>query len=94
MVIFEKGDIRISLITSRLLRVEKGGFTDLKTQTVVNRDFENPEYKIEQNDKFVEVSTNAMSVRIRLSDGKVVYATSLLYYAIRLQTSARYGENP
>lgn len=75
MVIFEKGDIRISLITSRLLRVEKGGFTDLKTQTVVCRDFENPEYEIEQNDKFVEVSTNAMSVRIRLSDGKVVYAT-------------------
>ena len=43
MVIFEKGDIRLSLITSRLLRVEKGGFTDLKTQTVVCRDFENPE---------------------------------------------------
>ena len=75
MIIFERNKLRISLITSRLLRVETGSFTDLPTQTVVCRDFENPEYKIEQNDKFVEVSTNAMSVRIRLSDGKAVYAT-------------------
>ena len=40
MVIFEQKDLRISIITSRLLRTEKGVFTDLPTQTIQNRDFD------------------------------------------------------
>lgn len=71
MVIFEKGDIRISLITSRLLRVEKGGFTDLKTQTVVNRDFENPEYKIEQKGDSIIVTTNDATFDVDFATGEV-----------------------
>ena len=58
MVIFEKGDIRISLITPRLLRTEKGAFTDLPTQTVQNRDFDKPKYTIFENKNCINIQTD------------------------------------
>ena len=39
MVIYQENDLRISLLTSRILRTEKGAFCDLPTQTVQSRDF-------------------------------------------------------
>ena len=71
MIIFEQNKLRISLITSRLLRVEKGAFTDLATQTVVNRDFEKTEYKIEQNGDVLSVITHDASFNVILSTGDV-----------------------
>ena len=47
MVIFKKNDLRLSLLTPCLLRVEKGDFTDLPTQTVVCRDLGEYFYTVE-----------------------------------------------
>ena len=46
MIIFEKNNLRISLLTPRLIRTEVGAFTDMPTQTVVNREFGEVEYSI------------------------------------------------
>ena len=46
MIIFEKNNLRISLLTPRLIRTELGAFTDKPTQTVVNRDLGELEYRI------------------------------------------------
>ena len=74
MIIFEKNNLRISLLTPRLLRTEVGGFTDLPTQTVVNRDLGDVEYRISENEKYVVITTNEVFFRVKKSNGKVVYA--------------------
>lgn len=71
MIIFEKNDLRISLLTTRLLRTEKGAFTDLPTQTVENRNFENPEYKIEQNGENAIITTPDAIFTVEIKSGKV-----------------------
>lgn len=72
MVIFEKGDIRISLITQRLLRTEKGAFTDLPTQTVQNREFDNPKYTIFENKNCINIQTDDALFAVRATDGSVI----------------------
>ena len=55
-----KNDVRLSVITSRLLRIEidkKCQFCDEPTQTVVNRNFDTPEFKIIENGDTVIVIT-------------------------------------
>ena len=52
MIIFEKNNLRISILTPRLLRTELGAFTDKPTQTVVNRDLGEVEYKVLENEKY------------------------------------------
>ena len=37
-ILYEQNGVRVSLLTPCLLRVETGSFTDLPTQTVLNRD--------------------------------------------------------
>ena len=71
MVIFEKGDLRISLITPRLLRTEKGIFTDLPTQTVQNRDFEEVKYTLEENDGKITVKTDRVIFYVDAKTGNV-----------------------
>lgn len=74
MIIFEKNDLRISLITPRLLRTEKGAFCDLPTQTVQNRDFDNPKYTIMADKKRVNIQTDEAVFSVRVKDGSVAYA--------------------
>ena len=71
MVIFEKGDLRLSLITPRLLRTEKGIFTDLPTQTVQNRDFEEVKYTLEENDSKITVQTDRVIFYVDVKTGNV-----------------------
>ena len=74
MVIFEKNDLRISLLTPRLLRTEKGAFTDLPTQTVLNRDLGEVSYQVREEGKFLWVQTREVYYQVSLRTGKVVYA--------------------
>lgn len=74
MIVFEKNDLRISLITPRLLRTEKGIFTDLPTQTVHNRNFEDVEYDLTEIDEYIVVSSKNVSFKVSKKTGKVVYA--------------------
>ncbi len=74
MIVFEKDDLRISLLTSRLLRTEKGAFCDMPTQTVINRDFGKVEHSLTETDKYLEIKTSDVLFRIKKSNGNVVYA--------------------
>ena len=83
MIIYKNDYLRISLITDRLLRTEiaantdigRGVFTDLLTQTVMNRDFCEVKYKLREDEKYVEVQTSRASFKVKKSSGKGVEAT-------------------
>ncbi len=74
MIVFQEKNLRISLLTSRLLRTEKGSFCDFPTQTVQNRDFDNPKYTIRADKKRVNIQTEDTIFSVRISDGSVAYA--------------------
>ena len=76
MVIFKENDLRISLLTPRLLRTEKGAFCDLPTQTVVNRDLGEVKYTLYEDEGHVTVQTDSAGFTVRLSDGKVTEITT------------------
>ena len=72
MIIYQSNDLRISLITPRLLRTEKGAFTDLATQTVTSRDFCGEiEYKIITHKGIIEIDTGCAVFYVRESVGDV-----------------------
>ena len=48
-VVYQQDGLRISLLTSRLLRMEKGNSTDLTTQTVWNRDLGKADFSLEHH---------------------------------------------
>ncbi len=83
MIIYKNDYLRISLITDRLLRTEiaantdigRGVFTDLPTQTVMNRDFCEVKYKLCEDEKYVGVQTSCAYFKVKKSSGKVVEAT-------------------
>ncbi|MBQ7118110.1 MAG: DUF5110 domain-containing protein [Clostridia bacterium] len=62
--VFIKNNVRFSLLTSRLLRVEynrKGIFTDEPTQSVINRNFDKPAFNIvEDGDKVIIITTKTI----------------------------------
>ena len=54
------GDLRLSVLSERILRVEKsadGTFTDEPTQTIVNRSFAKPEFEASETEDKVTVTT-------------------------------------
>lgn len=50
-------DVRISVLSARMLRVEKGSFTDKRTQFAYCRDFANPQFKCAKNGNEVSIET-------------------------------------
>lgn len=70
-VVYQEATIRVSLLTPRLLRVEKGAFTDLPTQTVWNRNLGEVAYKTQKNDTKLWVKTEAVVFCVDTSAGKV-----------------------
>ena len=75
MVIFQKNDLRLSLLTPCLLRVEKGKFTDLPTQTVLDREWEEPFYTVEENARTVTVRTAEAIFRLDPVSGEMLAVT-------------------
>jgi len=74
MVIFQENDLRVSLLTPKMLRTEKGAFCDLPTQTVQSRDFDKPKYTISEEGKTVTVTTEKVVFEVCKKTGDVVYA--------------------
>lgn len=77
MIVFEQDDLRISLITPRLLRTEKGSFTDLPTQTVQSRefcdiDYGNIDYSVGVLGKSITVTTDAACFSVSKESGEVL----------------------
>ena len=72
MIIYEKNDLRISLITPRLLRTEKGAFCDFPTQTVINRDFGKVDYVLKETNTHITVDTGVHTFVININNGDVL----------------------
>ncbi len=72
--IFIKDGLRISVITSQLIRVEyqpNGNFCDEPTQTVWYRNFDTPEFEVEKNSNRITVKT-VDCIAVFGYDGKIV----------------------
>ena len=78
-------NVRFTVITPCLLRVEvqsKGKFCDEPTQSVWFRDFDKPEFKVNESRDTIEIKTTKANflysfkankmLRIKLRDGRVV----------------------
>ena len=64
MVIYQEKDLRISLITSRLLRTEKGAFCDLPTQTVQHRGLGEVKHSLEVEGKYITIITDEVNFKV------------------------------
>ena len=67
------GDVRITVLTPRLIRIEKGGFTDLASYTVWFRKFEAPEFKTESKGKIITVDTSEVIFTVKSGKPYSVY---------------------
>ena len=57
---------RITVLSERLIRLEysnDGNLNDLKTLLVKNRDFSVPEFKVEQDERYIAISTKYFSLQ-------------------------------
>ncbi len=71
MVIFEQADLRISLILPDVLRIEKGAFTDLPTQTVSFRDFGDVPHTIAEDGNLLSVQTDSAAFNLCIPCGRI-----------------------
>ena len=73
-VVFRENQLRICVITSRLIRIEKGPFTDLPTQCVWTRNLGTVSYQWSCATKIGYLHTECVSFRIDLEKGIVISA--------------------
>jgi len=59
-------DVRVSVISDRIIRLEKGAFTDKPTQMVICRNFQKPEFRYEKRDNKLLVMTKCAIFDINL----------------------------
>ena len=71
--IVQIGDVRITVLTPRLIRIENGGFTDLASYTVWFRKFEAPEFKTESKGKIITVDTSEVIFTVKSGKPYSVY---------------------
>lgn len=72
--IVQKGSVRLSVLTPRLLRVEfrrDKKFCDLPTQTVWYRNFGSPQFSCHESEAAVTVTTEYCSFEIKKSNGRL-----------------------
>lgn len=66
------GDVRLSVISDRILRIEKGSLTNNRTQLVMCRDFANPHFTYAKNGDKVSIETQTCNFAINLKKLKVL----------------------
>ena len=71
MVVFQKNDIRISLVLPNVLRVEKGAWTDMPTQIIQHRSHDVGTYTLTEEKGTVTVTTSEATFSINTVSGKV-----------------------
>ena len=71
-IVYQSAQVRISLLTPRLLRLEKGTFTDLPTQTVWNRDLGEVAWEMEECGDICTVKTEEVTFRVDKKQGKIL----------------------
>lgn len=67
------GKIRVTVLKDRLIRIEKGDFTDLPSQSVWYRNSEKQNFKTESKGKELKVITDKVTFVINTSNGKFLY---------------------
>ena len=72
-IVYEDSQVRIALLTSKLLRVETGKFTDMPTQTVWNRNLGVVSFSVEEKGNNLVVKTEDASFAVNKVNGKVEY---------------------
>lgn len=75
MVIYEKNNVRMTLLTPCLLRTETGCFTDLPTQTVLHRELGDVPYTLEEAGNRCTVRTEEAAWVVDLTSGSVTGVT-------------------
>ena len=76
MVVFQKNDIRISLVLSNVLRVEKGAWTDLPTQIIQHRNHDVSAYTVTEGRGTITITSSNATFCINAVSGKVCYIVS------------------
>ena len=71
-MVYNKNDLRITLLTPCLLRLETGSFTDFPTQTVWNRDLDDVSCHTEEKDEILTLVTDEATFRIDLKQKKML----------------------
>ena len=74
--VFIKGNMRISILTSRLIRIETQPdlkFCDLSTQAVLNRNFDTPEFTVTDNSNGFTIKTADVSF-VFSAEGELIQA--------------------
>lgn len=69
--IIEADGVRVSVLSDRIIRVEKGEFTDKRTQTVMCRNFLNPQFKYVKSGFKLAINTVKCVFCVDLSSLKV-----------------------
>lgn len=72
--VISEGNIRITVLTSRLIRIETGSFTDLPSQTVWYRNSEKVNFKTETRGGELRIITDETTFTVSASSGKILYA--------------------
>ena len=63
---------RFTVLTPAMIRLEydpSGAFEDASTQTVLNRDFETPEFKLKETEEFIEIITSHVHLNFHKEQG-------------------------
>lgn len=87
--IFVENDLRISVLSNRIIRIEKGDFIDLCSQTVVCRNFDNPQFKITNTTNKVLIVTKTCLFEI----DKTTLKTSVLFIGDKLSQTVESRKN-
>lgn len=64
-------DLRVSVLSDRIIRLEKGGTTDLRTQTIYCRNFAKPQFKATKNGDKVLVETKCAKFSVDIQTLRV-----------------------
>ncbi|MGF6710395.1 alpha-glucosidase (family GH31 glycosyl hydrolase) [Luteibacter sp. W1I16] len=71
--IIERGEVRFTVLTPRLVRLEWSGdgrFRDSRTQVVVHRALEVPPFGLAEDERFIEIDTGVLRLRYEKGGGR------------------------
>lgn len=69
-----EGNVRISVISDILIRIEKGSFTDLPSQTVWHRNGEKVDFETQKQGSIIQIITDKATFAVNTKSGKFLYA--------------------
>ena len=74
-VVYQQENLRLTLITPRMLRIEKSSYTDMPTQTVWNRNLGDASWELSRQGSVLSITTDAVSFSVDTQKGRVVSVT-------------------